>query len=66
VRRFDLRRNAADAIRTIGVILALAVIVILNHRGTAWYAATLLGFGVVAVFAIGAFLIDLSSRKPKA
>lgn len=65
VRRFDFKRDAANAVRTIAVILALTVTVILIYRGTAWYMATLLGFGVVAVFATVAILIDLSSRKPK-
>jgi uncharacterized membrane protein YkgB len=65
VRRFDLNRDASNAVRTIAVILAVTLIVILIRRGAAWYSAILLGFGVVAVLATLAFLIDLSSRKPK-
>jgi hypothetical protein len=65
VRRFDLNRDAADAVRTIAVILGVAVIVILIRRRTSWYKATVLGFGVVAVLATLALLIDPSSRKPK-
>ena len=65
MRRFDLNRDAANAVRTIAVILALTVVAILIHRGTAWYIATLLGFGVGAVLATLAFLIDLPSSKPK-
>jgi hypothetical protein len=65
VRRFDSKRNAANAVRTLAVILAVAATVILIHRGAAWYMATLLGFGVPAVFATLALLIDPTSRKPK-
>jgi hypothetical protein len=65
VRRFDSSRNTANAVRTIAVILAVTVTVILIHRGTAWYMATLLSFGVAAVFATLALLIDPTSRKPK-
>jgi uncharacterized membrane protein YkgB len=65
VRKFDFNRDAADAVRTMAVIVALIVIVILIRRGTVWYMATLMGFGVMAVLATLAFLIDLPSRKPK-
>jgi uncharacterized membrane protein YkgB len=60
-----LNRDASNAVRTIAVILAVTVIVILIHPGTAWYLAILLGFGVAAVLTTLAFLIDLPSRKPK-
>jgi uncharacterized membrane protein len=65
VKRFDSNRHAANAVRTIAVILAVTVTVSLVHRGSAWYVATLLGFGVAAVFATLALLIDPTSRKPK-
>lgn len=60
-----MNRDASNAVRTIAVILAVTVIVILIHPGTAWYLAILLGFGVAAVLTTLAFLIDLPSRKPK-
>jgi uncharacterized membrane protein len=65
LKKFDSNRNAANALRTVSVILAVIVIVILTHRGTAWYMATVLGFGVLAVLATLALLLDPTSRKPK-
>ena len=65
MRRFDLSRDASNAVRAIAMILALAIMVVLIRRGTAWYVAMLLGFGTVAVLASLAFLIDLPSRKPR-
>ena len=65
MRKFDLNRNASNAVRAIAMILAATIIVVLIRRGTAWYVAMLLGFGTVAVLASLAFLIDLPSRKPR-
>lgn len=65
MRRFELNRDTANAVRTVAVILAVTVIVVLIHRGTDWYLAMLLGFGVAAVIATLAFLIDQSSRNLK-
>lgn len=65
MKKFDANRNAANALRTVAVIVAVTVIVILTHRGTAWYMATVLGFGILAVLATLALLLDPTSRNSK-